>query len=422
MPDRKGKRTKKVVKAIVYVGYSRTINSQTVTVTGEDGAGLITHCKGTTDPVANLGSQAVFAKNCEYLKTDASTGVAGRYQNTGTSASSTFSLMEGAEASVTSVTAGDGLGGGGTEGALTVNAMAGRGVTVRANNIDVGVNVYNTLGALGIGKLVNLSGFNTTLGITMVLADADAGVQATHVTMDAIANTTAGVVYPVGVAVGDATNNLDTSGRTIGDPVYLSNTAGGFVFTALTGADQLSQEVGIVKVVSATVGEIAFYPGALRLLKLPTTMFQPLSVTRAKLSAAAARNAVQATSATIATTGNTEIFFLVDETGSLNSADFNGVDVLAANDTNYITWSMVNLGQAGAGTTDMLAVSDANTTKATGGTALAANTKRALTVHGTPANLDVVAGDLIRVRAAATGTLANTVTIPRYCVRFTGTT
>ena len=115
MPDRKGKRTKKVVKAIVYVGYSRTINSQTVTVTGEDGAGLITHCKGTTDPVANLGSQAVFAKNCEYLKTDASTGVAGRYQNTGTSASSTFSLMEGAEASVTSVTAGDGLGGGGTE-------------------------------------------------------------------------------------------------------------------------------------------------------------------------------------------------------------------------------------------------------------------------------------------------------------------
>lgn len=58
----------------------------------------------------------------------------------------------------------------------------------------------------------------------------------------------------------------------------------------------------------------------------------------------------------------------------------------------------------------MLAATDANTTKATGGTALAANTKRALTLNGTPANLVTAAGDRLRFSPAGTGTLANTVT------------
>lgn len=75
-----------------------------------------------------------------------------------------------------------------------------------------------------------------------------------------------------------------------------------------------------------------------------------------------------------------------------------------------------------AGSTALLAATDANTTKATGGTALSANTKRSLTLHGTAANLDVVAGDRLRIRAAASGTLANTVTFPTYLLRFSGTT
>jgi len=63
-----------------------------------------------------------------------------------------------------------------------------------------------------------------------------------------------------------------------------------------------------------------------------------------------------------------------------------------------------------------------NTTRATGGAAIAANTKKSLTVHGTAANVAVTAGDRLLVRAAATGTLANTVTFPTYILRFTGTT
>lgn len=123
--------------------------------------------------------------------------------------------------------------------------------------------------------------------------------------------------------------------------------------------------------------------------------------------------------ATIATTGNSDVYMIAPAAGVLSSVVFSGVDALAANDTNYITFSITNLGQAGAGSAAMLAATDANTTKATGGTAIAANTVRTLSLNGTAANLVVAAGDRIRIRAAATGTLANTVTFPVYRMSFT---
>lgn len=146
------------------------------------------------------------------------------------------------------------------------------------------------------------------------------------------------------------------------------------------------------------------------------------AVTRAKMSTAGASKDVPVVSGTIATTGNTDAYIIVPQTGTLTGVDFSGTDALAANDTNYITFSITNLGQAGAGSTVMLAATDANTTKATGGTALVANGKRSLTVTGTGADLVVTAGDRLRVRVAATGTLANTVTFPAYLLRFGGTT
>jgi len=125
--------------------------------------------------------------------------------------------------------------------------------------------------------------------------------------------------------------------------------------------------------------------------------------------------------ATIATTtgGTNDVFMIAPAAGVLSSALFSGVDVLAANNTNFITFGITNLGQAGAGTAAMLAATDANTTKATGGTALAANTVRSLTLNGTAANLVVAAGDRIRIRATVSGTLANTVTFPVYRLTFT---
>lgn len=122
---------------------------------------------------------------------------------------------------------------------------------------------------------------------------------------------------------------------------------------------------------------------------------------------------------TIATTGNTDFYVVAPVNGFLSEALFSGIDALAANDTNYITFSITNLGQAGAGSAAMLAATDPNTTKATGGEAIAANAKRTLTLTGTAADQKVVAGDRLRIRAAATGTLANTVTGALFALTFT---
>jgi hypothetical protein len=114
----------------------------------------------------------------------------------------------------------------------------------------------------------------------------------------------------------------------------------------------------------------------------------------------------------IATTGNTDEYLIATKTGKLAAAVYSGLAALAANDTNYVTFSITNLGQAGSGTAAMLGAVDGNTTKATGGTALAANTKRTLTLSTVTADLAVTEGDRLLVRFAATGTLAGAVTRP----------
>jgi hypothetical protein len=127
---------------------------------------------------------------------------------------------------------------------------------------------------------------------------------------------------------------------------------------------------------------------------------------------------VEVPMATIATTGTGEVNVIAPVTGRLVRAWFVGKDALVQHGSNYITWAIVNKGQAGAGTTAMLAATDANTTKTTTGAATAAFTARALTLHGTAANLRVVRGDTLNVTVAATGTLANTITFPTIVLEF----
>jgi len=100
--------------------------------------------------------------------------------------------------------------------------------------------------------------------------------------------------------------------------------------------------------------------------------------------------------------------------GKLVAAYFSGVDALATSDTNYASFTVTNLGQDGLGTNAMLASTPAgvNTTKATGGAAIVANTKKTLTVHGTAGNKVVAETDRIKITATVTGTLGNTVTFP----------
>jgi hypothetical protein len=124
---------------------------------------------------------------------------------------------------------------------------------------------------------------------------------------------------------------------------------------------------------------------------------------------------------TIATTSTSDMYLSAPVTGNLTGIDFSSLTGLTADDTNYITFTAINLGQSGGGSTAMLAVSDANTTKATGGSTITALARRTLTVHGTAGNLAVVKGDVIRVRATATGTLAGTLTLSRCVAYFTRT-
>lgn len=121
-----------------------------------------------------------------------------------------------------------------------------------------------------------------------------------------------------------------------------------------------------------------------------------------------------------ATTGSKDWYVTAPAAGVLSSVLFSSIDALAANDTNYLTFTITNLGQAGAGTTVMLAATAANTTKSTGGSALVANSKRTLTLSGTAANLVVAAGDRLKISGTATGTLSGTVTGSTFLVYFGG--
>lgn len=110
--------------------------------------------------------------------------------------------------------------------------------------------------------------------------------------------------------------------------------------------------------------------------------------------------------------------FMVPRAGVLTGVRLTAEDALTANDTNYITFTLTNNAQDGSGSTAMLAATDANTTKATGGVAITAETGRSLTLNGTAANLRVAAGDLLTFTGTVAGTLANEVHQPAVRLTF----
>lgn len=158
-------------------------------------------------------------------------------------------------------------------------------------------------------------------------------------------------------------------------------------------------------------------------LRLPDgTFVQAADLSTGEAEAALAT--AQVNSITIPTAaGATDTYLSAPFAGSLSAVQVTPLTALAAHDTNYVAWTITNLGQDNTGTNAMLATSPTgvNTTKVTGGTALAVNTAHALTVHGTAANLVVAKGDRLKITATGNGTLANTVTVPTYLLTFTRT-
>lgn len=124
-----------------------------------------------------------------------------------------------------------------------------------------GRKVINKTGSsIGVDKLVAIVGYDTTANLPkIVLADANTSTHVdVYVTTLAIANDAEGHVYKGAFSVADLNTN---SATTVGDPVYLSETAGGFVHTAPTAVDANTIPVGWVKVKSATVGQIFWAVG-----------------------------------------------------------------------------------------------------------------------------------------------------------------
>ena len=119
-----------------------------------------------------------------------------------------------------------------------------------------GVRVINSTGSsIAADKLVAVVGYNTTNYLPkIVLADSNTATHKdVYVTLDAIADGAEGFVFKGGLSATDLNTN---SASAAGDPVYLSETAGGFVHTAPTTSDALVVPAGWVKVKSATVGQI----------------------------------------------------------------------------------------------------------------------------------------------------------------------
>jgi len=116
---------------------------------------------------------------------------------------------------------------------------------------------------------------------------------------------------------------------------------------------------------------------------------------------------------TFPTSSSISAYVIVPKSGTVHYVYFGSTTGLTQHASNYWTFSITNLGQAGAGSTAILGAVDGNTTKTTTGQAVVANGKFTAVLHTTAANLAVTEGDTLQITCTATGTPANTGTFGR---------
>lgn len=249
-------REKVVAGILQQIGVVESVGGVSVTVVEKDNEGLVAKCRGLTVP----SSVAGYALECEFVDTDKTAGTHKLYRNIGTTSSCTFDLV--GEISAADI----------TDESITLADIAD-------NQVGGKLNIYNdTGGTLTAGTLVRVIGYTGVNGLKVEKADADANKPATHFVPTAINNSASGDIHQLGTLTG-----YNTGGRTIGDPVYMDpTTAGGLTFTAPTGSDQVSQQVGVVVTVDAA-GSVFLFPGLFGFLKFGQTFLQDQSVNAAKL-------------------------------------------------------------------------------------------------------------------------------------------
>lgn len=140
---------------------------------------------------------------------------------------------------------------------------------------------------------------------------------------------------------------------------------------------------------------------------IPRTQLDEVQVTGADMSGTARSKTIQKTITTIPTAaGTAEFLVIVPFASTISSVRVVFKDALATDNTNFVTFRLINKSAADA---DIIAATDANTTKTTGGSALTAYTPRTLTL-ATAAGVDVAAQAVLALRVTGAGTLTNTLT------------
>jgi hypothetical protein len=108
----------------------------------------------------------------------------------------------------------------------------------------------------------------------------------------------------------------------------------------------------------------------------------------------------------------------VKRTGVVSASSLIVPTTVAADAANIWTIGIVNKGNAGAGNTVIVDnTAPANSNNSTGGSAFTANVERALTLSGTPANLNVVAGDILLYTITKAASAPNLV-LPEFTITY----
>jgi hypothetical protein len=134
------------------------------------------------------------------------------------------------------------------------------------------------------------------------------------------------------------------------------------------------------------------------------------AVTGAKASATLRNKSASRSLPTIAVTGTTEVLLLCPYAGTINGITFAFKEALAKDDTNFLTFAVINKGQLGVGAVAVLKVDNLNTTKLTGGGSVTAYGVRGTLLSTTGSALVVAQYDTLAVQFITAGPLANTLT------------
>lgn len=213
--------------AIQLAGNTTTVGTPSVNVLEANSSGMVTRCTGATVPT---DADAGYAKGCEFVKTNG--GVATTlYVNEGSDTSADFNAMETSASTITGVTAGAGMTGGGTEGTVTLNVINTDGnLLITADSTDLALSP-NVAANLTFTKEVN---HNITVTTSTTTDTAGATLTSTS---GAGVGTGAGGVNTVkgGASGAGATGNGGNVAVTGGASLATAGNGGSIVETAGVG-------------------------------------------------------------------------------------------------------------------------------------------------------------------------------------------